>query len=163
MAACPDRSLSEAKTCADALPACVAACRTCATVPVTSCVPRAASLTLRAISCVAACCFPSAPRRNLVDVLDRRNRVLRRPLALGDVSEVQGATSQAVSTIQGIGRTILEISEIATSIASAVEEQTAATQEIARSIQQAAQGTQEVSGSIVQVRQAATNTGAAAA
>ena len=47
------------------------------------------------------------------------------------------------------------VDEIAASIASAVEEQGAATREISRSIQQAAEGTQEVSVNIGRVNDAA--------
>jgi methyl-accepting chemotaxis protein len=78
------------------------------------------------------------------------------------VSEVQGATRQAVDAIRGIGKTIAEISEIASSIASAVEEQGAATSEIARNVQQASMGTQEVSANIGGVTQATAEAGAAA-
>jgi methyl-accepting chemotaxis protein len=46
------------------------------------------------------------------------------------------------------------MSAMSTAIASAVEEQGAATQEISRNIQQAAQGTQEVAGNITGVTQA---------
>jgi methyl-accepting chemotaxis protein len=52
--------------------------------------------------------------------------------------------------------------EIATLIASAVEEQGAATQEIARNVQEAAGGTDRVSNNIGSVNQAAGKTGAAA-
>jgi methyl-accepting chemotaxis protein len=58
--------------------------------------------------------------------------------------------------------TIIEINHVASSIASAVEEQGAATREIARNIQQAASGTQEVSTNITGVTQAAGDTGNAA-
>jgi hypothetical protein len=51
---------------------------------------------------------------------------------------------------------------VASGIASAVEEQGAATQEIARNVEQAAAGTQEVSSNITGVSQAANDTGAAA-
>ncbi len=54
------------------------------------------------------------------------------------IASVQTATREAVGAIQGIGTTIGRISEIATVIAGAVEEQGAATQEIARSVQLAA-------------------------
>jgi methyl-accepting chemotaxis protein len=77
------------------------------------------------------------------------------------VAAMQGATTEAVSAIQGIGGTIGAINEIATTIASAVEEQGAATQEIARNVQEAAQGTGQVSSNIVGVNQAAAETGAA--
>jgi len=53
--------------------------------------------------------------------------------------------------------------EIVTTIASAVEQQGAATQEIARNVQRASAGTQEVSSNIVAVTLAAGETGAAAA
>ena len=55
-----------------------------------------------------------------------------------------------------------EISEISTTIASAVEEQGAAIQEISRNVQEAAGGTQEVTSNIGQVSEASQATGAAA-
>jgi methyl-accepting chemotaxis protein len=58
--------------------------------------------------------------------------------------------------------TIGHISEISTAIASAVEEQGAATQEIARNTQQAAKGTEQVSANIAGVNRAAGETDAAA-
>jgi methyl-accepting chemotaxis protein len=79
------------------------------------------------------------------------------------VTAIQGATGDAVQAIRGIYGTIGRISEIATTIASAVEEQGAATQEIARNVQQASKGTDEVSSNIAGVTQAASATGAAAA
>jgi methyl-accepting chemotaxis protein len=81
----------------------------------------------------------------------------------GQIQAMQGATEGAVGAIEGIGSTITKISEIATAIASAVEEQGAATQEIARNVQQAAAGTSEVSTNITGVTQAAGQTGAASA
>jgi methyl-accepting chemotaxis protein len=78
------------------------------------------------------------------------------------IASVQGATQDAVAAIKSIGTTIGTINEITTGIASAVEEQGAATQEIARNVQQAAKGTSEVSGNITGVTQAAGETGAAA-
>jgi methyl-accepting chemotaxis protein len=78
------------------------------------------------------------------------------------INEMQTTTNGAVGAIQGISGTIGRISEIATSIASAVEEQGAATQEIARNVQQAAAGTQDVSANIGGVTQAAGETGAGA-
>jgi methyl-accepting chemotaxis protein len=78
------------------------------------------------------------------------------------VSAIQNATRDSVEAIQSIGKTIVQINEIATTIASAVEEQGAATQEIARNVQQAAKGTQEVSSNIGGVTQASSETGAAA-
>ena len=78
------------------------------------------------------------------------------------VNAIQGATRHAVDSIKGISDTIGQINEIATAIASAVEEQGAATQEIARNIQQASHGTNEVSTNIVEVTKAAGETGSAA-
>ncbi len=67
------------------------------------------------------------------------------------VAEIQDATENSVGAISDVSGTIETLNEIATSIASAVEEQAAAAQEIARNVQQAAEGTQEVSHNIVQV------------
>jgi methyl-accepting chemotaxis protein len=75
------------------------------------------------------------------------------------VSAIQGSTQEAVDTIKSIGQIIDKMSEIATTVASAVEEQGAATAEIARNIQQAASGTQNVSNNIVGVSSAANETG----
>ncbi len=79
------------------------------------------------------------------------------------VKAIQNATGESVRAIEGITGTISRINEIATTIASAVEEEGAATKEIARNIQQAATGTTEVSSNIVGVTQAASDTGSAAA
>jgi methyl-accepting chemotaxis protein len=78
------------------------------------------------------------------------------------ISSVQGATQEAVHGIEGITQTIGKISEISSAIASAVEEQGAATGEISRNVQQAAAGTNEVSSNISGVTQASTETGHAA-
>jgi len=78
------------------------------------------------------------------------------------VRSIQDATASSAEAIENITRTIGRVSEISTAIASAVEEQGAATQEIARNVQQAAVGTQEVSSNIVSVTEAATHTGSAA-
>ncbi|KAF0110507.1 MAG: methyl-accepting chemotaxis protein [Rhodospirillaceae bacterium] len=75
------------------------------------------------------------------------------------VTSVQNATREAVVAIEAITDTITRISEISATIASAVEEQTVATQEIARNVEQAATGTQEVSTTIVTVTQAAGQAG----
>ena len=75
------------------------------------------------------------------------------------VSAIQGSTQEAVDTIKGIGQIIDKMSEIATTVAAAVEEQGAATAEIARNIQQAAAGTQNVSQNIEGVSNAANQSG----
>ncbi|HWA46609.1 MAG TPA: methyl-accepting chemotaxis protein [Hypericibacter adhaerens] len=78
------------------------------------------------------------------------------------IAAMQTATGDSVQAIRGIGETIKQISEVTTTVASAVEQQGAATQEISRNVQQAAAGTQEVSSNITGVQQAATQTGTAA-
>jgi methyl-accepting chemotaxis protein len=78
------------------------------------------------------------------------------------IAAMQSATDDTVAAIRSIGATISQISEIAATIAAAVEEQGAATQEIARNVQQAAAGTTEVSGNIAGVTQAVGETGTAA-
>jgi methyl-accepting chemotaxis protein len=71
------------------------------------------------------------------------------------IAAIQGATDEAVEAIKGIGKTISEIGDIATTMASAVLEQGAATREIAQNVQQASTGTQDVSDNITQVTQTA--------
>ncbi|HLO76192.1 MAG TPA: HAMP domain-containing methyl-accepting chemotaxis protein, partial [Magnetospirillum sp.] len=78
------------------------------------------------------------------------------------IGTVQTATTLAVRAIGDIVARIGEINQIATAIASAVEEQSAATAEIARNVQQAAVGTQEVATNIGGVTQSASETGASA-
>jgi methyl-accepting chemotaxis protein len=78
------------------------------------------------------------------------------------VSAIQDATQSSVDAIQGITATIGQVSEIASAIASAVEEQGAATLEIARNVAEAARGTGEVSENISGVNEAARETGVAA-
>jgi methyl-accepting chemotaxis protein len=78
------------------------------------------------------------------------------------VGAIQSATRTSVDAIDGITRTIGKVNEIASAIASAVEEQGAATREIAHNVSQAAKGTGEVSANIVGVRDAARETGVAA-
>jgi len=78
------------------------------------------------------------------------------------IAEMQSATRDSVTAVRDIGETIGRINEIATTIASAVEEQGAATKEIARNVQQASAGTAEVSANIGGVTKAATDTGAGA-
>ena len=76
--------------------------------------------------------------------------------------EIQQSTSMAVRSIDGISGTITKMSEIAATVAAAVEQQQAATRDIAGNVTQAAQGTAEVSSNIGSVTQAASETGAAA-
>jgi len=66
-------------------------------------------------------------------------------------------TPVAISSTELVGK----MSEIVSTVASAVEEQGAATQEISRNVQQAAQGTQQVSSNIADLQRGATETGSA--
>ena len=87
--------------------------------------------------------------------------------ATGEISQqisgIQSATEDSVGAIKEISDTIGRMSEISAAIASAVEEQGAATQEISRNIQHAAAGTQQVSSNITEVQHGATETGSASA
>ncbi len=78
------------------------------------------------------------------------------------IASIQGETQNAVQAIRSISTTIMAVNDISSSIASAVEEQTAATQEITRNVQQAASGTREVSRNISGVSQAVEKAGSAA-
>ncbi|HRJ61247.1 MAG TPA: HAMP domain-containing methyl-accepting chemotaxis protein [Azospirillaceae bacterium] len=78
------------------------------------------------------------------------------------VSSIQTATQGAADAIGRIVATVGRIREISSSIAGAVEEQRAATQEIARNVQHAAMGAAEVSSNVGGVTQSAATTGAAA-
>lgn len=86
--------------------------------------------------------------------------------ATEDISEqitaIQNETNDAVGAIERIRDVITEVNEIATTIATAVEQQGVSTQEIARNVQQAARGTQDVNQNIESVSKAAGETGAAA-
>jgi methyl-accepting chemotaxis protein len=77
------------------------------------------------------------------------------------IAGIQAATNDSVGAIQAIGGTIGRMSEICSTIASAVEEQGAATREISRNVQQAAKGTRDVSVNITDVQHGASQTGTA--
>ena len=74
------------------------------------------------------------------------------------VAAVQEETGRAVAAIQDISAVIEQVRHISAGIASAIEEQGAATQEIARNVSQAAQGTQEVSQNVMGLTEAANTT-----
>ena len=82
--------------------------------------------------------------------------------ATGDISKqvaaIQGSTHEAVGAIEAVSKVITEISEISGLVATAVEEQGAATSEISRNVQEAAKGTQQVSSNIAGVNAAASET-----
>ncbi|MBI3506368.1 MAG: HAMP domain-containing protein [Proteobacteria bacterium] len=77
------------------------------------------------------------------------------------VTAIQEKTGGVVTAMADIGVAIRGISEMTATIASAVEEQTAATQEIGRNVEQAAQGVEETNRAITGVRSAAEETGVA--
>ncbi|MEE3625844.1 methyl-accepting chemotaxis protein [Nitrospirillum sp. BR 11752] len=75
------------------------------------------------------------------------------------IGEIQAVAGNAAGAIHGVSGTIGRISDIVTTIAAAVEQQGAATNEIASSVAQAAAGTSDVSSTIGQVTRAASETG----
>jgi methyl-accepting chemotaxis protein len=77
------------------------------------------------------------------------------------VAAMQSSSGNAVAAIERIDATIGRMNEISTSIAAAMEQQGAATQEIARNVQEAARGTTEVSSNIAGLNQSVEETGAA--
>jgi methyl-accepting chemotaxis protein len=77
------------------------------------------------------------------------------------VEAIQADTSSAVVAIQEISRIISEINDYQVTIASAVEEQTATTNEMSRSIGEAANGSSVIAGNINAVASAAHATTAA--
>lgn len=74
------------------------------------------------------------------------------------VADMQAATNACVGTVRDIGATINMISEISTSITTAVEEQTVSTRETDRSLQQAAQQSDAAARSIGDVSRGARDT-----
>ena len=74
------------------------------------------------------------------------------------VQSIQSDTGGAVTAIEEISRVIARISDFQTTIASAVEEQTATTAEMNRSVGEAAAGTNEIASSITGVAEAARRT-----
>lgn len=78
------------------------------------------------------------------------------------VNGMQHATGLAVSAMEEIKGIIGDIETTSVSIASAVEEQDASTQEIARNVAEVSTGTEEVTSNIHAVNEGATTTGKAA-
>lgn len=74
------------------------------------------------------------------------------------ITTIQASTEEAVVDIGGIATSVSEIDSFMTSIATAIEEQSAATQDIARNVQQAAEGNKAVSSGMEQVSSAVTET-----
>jgi methyl-accepting chemotaxis protein len=78
------------------------------------------------------------------------------------VTAIQSASDETVTAIRNVISVIAEIDQIGMAIASAIEEQGAATKKISRNVHQAARGTQEVTSNISGVQRAADGTGSAA-
>jgi methyl-accepting chemotaxis protein len=74
------------------------------------------------------------------------------------IAAIQGDTQGAVSAIKQISDVINQINDISNTIASAVEEQTATTNEMGRNISEAAKGSTEIAQNIVGVATAAQST-----
>jgi len=79
------------------------------------------------------------------------------------ISAIQGSTGKAVDAIGRINTAIAAVSEVASGIAAAVEQQTAAVGEISRSAADAAQNTAQVSDSVATLTRMSGDAGAAAA
>jgi methyl-accepting chemotaxis protein len=74
------------------------------------------------------------------------------------VLAIQGDTTAAVTAIEEISSIVAQISDRQTTIASAVEEQTATTNEMSRSVQEAASGSGQIAENITNVSAAADST-----
>jgi methyl-accepting chemotaxis protein len=74
------------------------------------------------------------------------------------IEAIQGDTRGAVEAITEIGGIIKQVNDIAGTIASAVEEQSATTNEITRNIGEAARGSSEIAQNITGIMQAAQST-----
>jgi len=74
------------------------------------------------------------------------------------IETIQGDTKGAVESIGEIRTVIHQVNDISNTIASAVEEQTATTNEISRNVQEGAKGGAQVAENIVAVAQAAKST-----
>lgn len=95
-----------------------------------------------------------------------KNLATQTARATEDISKkivtVQTVSTDTVTAIRSIGKTIEQMNTIASAIANAIQEQNAATKEISNNVQQASAGTSEVSSNIVGVTQAATEARGAA-
>jgi len=78
------------------------------------------------------------------------------------ITGIQTATGSTVDAIKSIGASISGISEVATAVAAAVQEQIAANEEVSSNVARAAQRTRDISGNIAGVAKAAERTGTAA-
>ncbi len=75
------------------------------------------------------------------------------------ITEMQSETGAAAAAVRAFADTILRIEELMGVVASAIEEQGAATQEISRSVDGVASGNQEINHAVSNVARAATQSG----
>jgi methyl-accepting chemotaxis protein len=78
------------------------------------------------------------------------------------IAAIQSDTKGAVDAIAAIGTVINQISDISTTIATAVEQQSATTNEMSRNVTEAAKGSTEITQNIAGVSQAAQGTSSSA-
>src|SRR5581483_5254782 len=74
------------------------------------------------------------------------------------IAAIQGDTREAVKAIEQVSQIITHISHISTTIAGAVEEQSATVNEIGRNVEEAYKGSVEIAQNITQVARVAQNT-----
>ena len=95
--------------------------------------------------------------KNLANQTARATEQIAEQIAL-----MQTATTDAAQSITEINGVIADINDIATTVASAMEQQGASTREIARNVQEAARGTRVVSENVIAVNRGADDTGGSA-
>ncbi len=78
------------------------------------------------------------------------------------IEAIQTASTEAVDAIQAVEQSVETLDEMNTGVATAIEEQSATTEEIARNTQEAAGGSAQVSTGITEVADATERTGAGA-
>jgi methyl-accepting chemotaxis protein len=74
------------------------------------------------------------------------------------VESIQAETTSAVQGVEGISKTMNQVSAVSSEISNAMDQQTAATREIAASVAQASQGTAEAAHNTTRVSQSAQET-----
>jgi len=82
---------------------------------------------------------------------------------VGRVATIQSDTQRAIDAISGIGEVVRSIHDIQTTIATAVEEQSATASEIGRNVTEAATGSSEIARNVAGVASAARSTSNGAA